>query len=210
MVPASVHVAAAHPQPSSEPPLRAMFEARKRVFVDLLKWNVAVLDGRFEVDQFDTKNAEYLIVGDDVGRHMASSRLLLTTSPHILDSLFPQLCATTLPRGPQVREITRFCLDPRVGALARREARNVLVSALVEHALANGIDTYTGVAEIGWLQQILAFGWQCHPLGLPQVVDGRTLGALAISITSETPDLLARNGIHRPTELAPVRILKAA
>lgn len=210
MVPATVTLATATAGPSKEPPLRAMFEARKRVFVDLLKWDVPVLDGRYEVDQFDDERAEYLIVGDGDGRHLASARLLPTTRPHILDSLFPQLTATAIPRGPQVREITRFCLDPRTGALARLEARNVLVSALVGHALANGIDTYTGVAELGWYQQILAFGWRCRPLGLPQVVDGRTLGALAIAITPETPALLATNDIHRPTELAPLRALEAA
>ena len=34
-------------EPGSEQLLRAMFEARKKVFVDLLKWDVPVLDGRF-------------------------------------------------------------------------------------------------------------------------------------------------------------------
>ena len=210
MVPVPVTLAAATAGLPAEPQLRAMFEARKRVFVDLLQWDVPVLDGRFEVDQFDDPHAEYLIVGTGDGRHAASTRLLCTTRPHILDSLFPQLCATTLPRGPRVREITRFCLDPRVDAPARREARNVLVSALVGHALANGIDTYTGVAQFGWYQQILAFGWRCRPLGLPQPVDGRMLAALAIAIDRDTPALLAANGIHRPTELAPLRALETA
>ena len=209
MVPVPVTLAASG-RPSAEPPLKAMFEARKHVFVDLLKWDVPVLDGRFELDQFDDPHAEYLIIGDGKGRHLASTRLLRTTRPHILDSLFPQLCATRVPRGPAVREITRFCLDPRVGALARREARNVLVSGLVEHALAKDIEIYTGVAEFGWFQQILAFGWRCRPLGLPQLVDGRMLCALAIEITPGTPALLAGNGIHRPTELAPMPTLEVA
>ena len=209
MVPVPVTLAAASADPA-QPSLKAMFEARKRVFVDLLKWDVPVLEGRFEVDQFDDTHAEYLIIGDGDGRHLASTRLLPTTRPHLLDSLFPQLSATAIPRGTKIREITRFCLDPRVGALARREARNALVSGLVEHALKKGIETYTGVAEFGWFQQILAFGWRCRPLGLPQVIGGRMLGALAIEITPETPVLLARNGIHRATELAPVRTLEAA
>lgn len=207
--PAPVAVAAATVRPHSETSLQAMFATRKRVFVDLLGWDVPVLEGRFEVDQFDDARAEYLIVANG-GRHAASARLLDTTRPHILDTLFPQLCAGDVPRGPRVREITRFCLDPAVGALARREARNVLVSGLVAHALEAGIDTYTGVAEIAWLQQILAFGWRCRPLGLPQLVDGRMLGALAIAITPKTPALLAANGILRPTELAPVRACEPA
>src|SRR3546814_12577576 len=42
--------------------LAAMFEARKRVFVDLLGWDVPVLAGRFEVDQFDDVHARYLVL----------------------------------------------------------------------------------------------------------------------------------------------------
>lgn len=208
-VPIPVSVAAATARPHAEPALRAMFGARKRVFVDLLGWDVPVLDGRYEVDRFDDARAEYLIVANG-GRHAASARLLQTTRPHILDTLFPQLCAGEPPRGAGVREVTRFCLDPAVGARARREARNALVSGLVEHALAAGIQTYTGVAEMAWLQQILAFGWRCRPLGLPRPVGGRLLGALAIEITSETPALLAACAIHRPTELARVRAFEAA
>lgn len=78
-------------RPFSEPPLQAMFAARKRVFVDLLHWDVPVLEGCYEVDQFDDRHAEYLIVGGGDERHLASTRLLETTRPHILDSLFPQL-----------------------------------------------------------------------------------------------------------------------
>jgi N-acyl-L-homoserine lactone synthetase len=44
--------------------LRAMFEDRKSVFVDLLKWDVPVLDGRFESDKFDDEYANYLIIAD--------------------------------------------------------------------------------------------------------------------------------------------------
>ena len=62
--------------PSRDLALRAMFEARKQVFVDLLKWDVPVLGGRFEVDQFDDEHAAYLVLSDDEGRHLASARLL--------------------------------------------------------------------------------------------------------------------------------------
>jgi acyl-homoserine lactone synthase len=184
------------PQPLADETLRGMFEARKRVFVDLLKWNVPVLEGRFELDQFDDEHAVYLVVRGASGEHLASARLLETERPHILDTLFPDLCAVAVPRGPTVREITRFCLDRRLSAARRLAVRNMLVSALVDHALAQGITVYTGVAEFGWLQQILAFGWRCRPLGLPAVRDGRTLGALRIEISAETPALMTRTGVY--------------
>ena len=184
------------PQPLADETLRGMFEARKRVFVDLLKWDVPVLEGRYELDQFDDEHAVYLVVRGAYGEHLASARLLETERPHILDTLFPDLCAVAVPRGAAVREITRFCLDRRLSAARRLAVRNMLVSALVDHALAQGITVYTGVAEFGWLQQILAFGWRCRPLGLPTVLDGRTLGALRIEISAETPALMMRTGVY--------------
>jgi N-acyl-L-homoserine lactone synthetase len=205
-----VILAACVADPLGAPALRSMFEARKEVFVDLLKWDIPVIDDRFEIDQFDDEHAAYIIICDERGAHLGSARLLKSVRPHILDTLFPSLCAAPLPRGPNVLEITRFCLGRRQGRLQRLETRNLLVSALVRYALANGIDTYTGVAEMGWLQQILAFGWICRPLGLPQRIGGRSLGALRIDIASDTPALLAANGIHRPTELEPAPMLEAA
>ena len=178
--------------------LAAMFEARKRVFVDLLGWDVPVLAGRFEVDQFDDPHARYLVLTDRNGVHLGSARLLDTTRPHILGELYPELCENEVPSGPGIAEITRFCLDRRLRARERLMARNQLVSALVDHALAAGIERYTGVAEMSWLQQILSFGWVCRPLGLPQAIDGTLLGALAIEIGPDTPSLLARAGIYQP------------
>ncbi|MGY4398810.1 N-acyl-L-homoserine lactone synthetase [Sphingomonas sp. UYAg733] len=181
--------------PTSNKALRAMFAARKSVFVDLLKWDVPVLDGRYEIDQFDTEHATYLILSDRFGEHLGSARLLPTLRPHILDTLYAQLCEGSPPRGNHIAEITRFCLDRRLNARERRQVRDTLVAALVDHALAHGFTHYTAIAEMGWFQQILAFGWRCLPLGLPQLVDGSVLAALRIDIGPETPALLERAGI---------------
>jgi acyl-homoserine lactone synthase len=197
-------------EPLCHPALREMFEARKRVFVDLLGWDVPVLEARFELDQFDDEHATYLILTGEDGRHAGSARLLKSMRPHILDTLFPELCAAPPPRGPSVMEVTRFCLDRRLNAARRLETRNALVSALAAHALAQGIATYTGVADMGWLQQILAFGWRCRPLGLPRWAGGRMLGALRIDISHETPALLAANGIYRSAPLVPLQLRRAA
>ena len=196
-------------EPAKEPLLQAMFEARKQVFVDLLKWDVPVLEGRYEIDQFDDEHATYLIFADAAGEHLGSVRLLPTIRPHILDSLFPGLCAGEPPRSADCFEITRFCLGRNQNAQQRLETRNRLVSALAQYALENGISTYTGVAELGWLQQILAFGWRCRPLGLPRVIGGRTLGALRIDIDAETPALLAANDIFRPAPIGQAPALAA-
>lgn len=196
-------------QDAGDAALNAMFSARKSVFVDLLRWNVPVRDGSQEIDQFDDDSARYLILLSDDGRHLASARLLPTTRPHILDTLFPALCEGEPPRGRNVREITRFCLDRSLRAVDRRRVRDQLVTALVKHALDEGVTTYTGVAEMGWFQQILSFGWECRPLGLPVRHDGARLCALTIAIAEDTPRCLARTAIWSPIE-APVAQCHAA
>lgn len=190
-----LHVLRFGARPASDQVLRAMFEARKEVFVDLLRWTVPVIAGRFEIDQFDDEHARYLVLAEPDGRHLGSTRLLPTTRPHILASLYPALCDGDPPRGADIFEITRFCLDRRLSARERRAVRDTLVLALVDHALTAGVTSYTAIAELGWLQQILAFGWRCRPLGLPTLVEGKRLGAIRIDITADTPALLARAGI---------------
>lgn len=192
------------------PMLKAMFRARKQVFVDLLQWDVPVLGGEYEIDGFDNEQADYLIITDPDGAHLGSARLLNTHCPHILGSLFPQLCAGEVPSAADTLEITRFCLDRSQRAVSRRETRNRLVSALVTYALERGVQTYTGVAELSWLQQILAFGWRCRPLGIPQMVGSRMLGAIAIEIDEDTPQLLGRKGIWMPEPLHLAALKQAA
>jgi N-acyl-L-homoserine lactone synthetase len=166
--------------------LDQMFEDRKAIFVDLLKWGLAH-DGRRERDAFDDEYAEYLIVNDrDSGEHFASLRLLRTDRPHILGSLFASLCDGAVPTGPDIREISRMCLSPRHRGPERIVFRNLLASAMTEYALLTGIRAYTGVAEMGWMSRVLSAGWRCQPLGMPQRLGGATIGALMIHIDPDT------------------------
>lgn len=185
---------------TSDAVIRAMFAARKSVFVDLLKWDVPVLEGRLEVDQFDDEHAVYLVLTDRAGEHLGSARLLPTCRPYILGSLYASLCEDQPPSDPSIFEITRFCLDRSLAARDRRLVRDALVAALADYALDNGIQGYCALAEMGWYQQILAFGWRCRPLGLPAEFQGRMLAAMKIEIDRETPALLISGGIqsHSP------------
>lgn len=176
----------------------AMFRDRKRVFVDTLKWDVPVT-GHWECDAFDDAFAEYFIVWDpETDRHLGSMRILRTDRPHILRDLFPQLCASAVPAGPEIRELTRLCLSPDIRASRRRQVRNQLFTALVEHALCSGIQAYTGVAEMSWFAQLLALGWRTTPLGLPMAVNGQVIAAAIAHIDGETPALFREAGTYAP------------
>jgi len=181
--------------------LRPMFADRKRLFVDLLGWQVPVVAGDYEIDRFDDSACVYLIDSGPDDPHLGSLRLLPTTRPHILDTLFPGLCDSVVPRGPGIREITRLCLPTRLGAARRLEVRNRLISAMIDHALCEGIEALTGVVELNFLDQILDMGWRCAPLGAPMRSDGRLLAAFRIDLDVDTPVALETTGIYRPGAL---------
>jgi N-acyl-L-homoserine lactone synthetase len=188
--------------PGTDPLLDAMFRDRKRVFVDFRRWDVPVIDGEFEVDQFDGPRTVYCVATDARGEHHGSIRLLPTDGPHILGDLFPELCDGVIPTGPDIWELTRACLSPRLTARERRQVRNALTSAVVEYALDRRINAFTCIADSGWLSQVLALGWDCSPLGLPRLIDRTMTGALRIDITPATPGLLQNAGTHVPSRLA--------
>ena len=173
--------------PPGRCPLRdAMHRDRKRVFVDLLHWDVPVVDGSFEIDAFDTDRAVYLIATDPAGAHLGSFRLLPSDSPHLLGSVFPHLCDGPVPAASATWEITRGCLSPSLRGGDRLRVRNQLATAAVSHALAEGITRYTCIADSAWLSQIPTLGWDTRPLGAPRRINGVLTGALEMLITATT------------------------
>src|SRR3546814_12957996 len=89
--------------------MTSMFADRKRLFVDLMRWSVPVVDDHYEIDQFDNAEAVYLIAIEG-GEHIGSMRLLSTERPHILDTLFPDLCADgpTIGRASWRERVCRY------------------------------------------------------------------------------------------------------
>jgi N-acyl-L-homoserine lactone synthetase len=176
-----------------------MFRDRKRVFVDLMSWNIPVTND-LEIDEFDNKKAIYLVVEDEInGHHLGSLRLLPTTSPHILGNIYPHLCENTVPIESNIYEITRFCLSPKLRSRERRIILKRLVVGMAEFANFAGISSYTGVTNLDFLGQILLFGGNCVPLGLP-IKDGSTfIGAFQYHIDPDTIANLARTGNYHPS-----------
>jgi acyl-homoserine lactone synthase len=185
--------------------LGLMFRARKRMFVDLFKWDLDVIDGCYEQDQFDTDDAVYLYAADAKGRHAGSLRLLPTTGRHLMREIFPDLCEGGPPVDPGVWEITRLCYATETRMAERVRIRQQLATALVEFGLLWGISRYTCLCDVGLISQVLSLGWDCEPLGLPRPVGAAQCGALAINISPETLKLFRdRFGLKPPIVQLPL------
>jgi N-acyl-L-homoserine lactone synthetase len=173
----------------------SMLADRKRVFVDMLGWDVPHNDV-IERDEFDHDDSEYLIFacGSD---HIASLRLLRTDRRHLLGTVFPELCEGNVPSGPDIREISRFCISPRHRGEIRLQARRLLATALTEYALLNGLKAYTAVAHVSRMSNLFATGWRIRSLGLPDMGADHPAAALMIEIDAATPQLLQRSGRYQ-------------
>ncbi|EZP70600.1 Autoinducer synthesis protein [Sphingomonas paucimobilis] len=171
-----------------------MYRDRKRVFIDLLGWDLPALDGKYEIDQFDGPDTIYLIVGLPDGTHLGSMRLLPTNRPTIIGDFFDHLCDTGAPSSQAVWELSRLCLSPRIRAVERRGVRNRLLTSAVQFALHNGISAFCCVTHAWYMREVMAYGWQCKVLGLPQMDPGGMVGALEIAINKDTPRLMAQAG----------------
>lgn len=177
-----------------------MFAARKQVFIDALKWDLATTDGLYEIDEYDHAQTVYLIVADaEAGSHLGSVRLLPTDGPHLLGDKFAGLCDEGVPRAADVYEITRLVTRPGLSRDEAKQVREMLAIAVFEYALAHDIRHFTMMTHMVFLSAVIAMGWNCEPLGLPQQMDGIDVGALRIDVDAASlARLRARTNLVDP------------
>jgi N-acyl-L-homoserine lactone synthetase len=168
-------------------PLMEMHHHRKQVFVDRLRWQLASPGSWLEIDEFDNEYAVYVMaVGAQDGRHLGSVRLLPTTRPHMLSSIFADLCPEGAPAGEDVWEISRLVAAPEARGTSLLRVYRQLAEALIDFARQNGIARYTLVTEAHRVSALLAVGWTVNPLSLPTERDGEMIEALEIVVDEES------------------------
>lgn len=185
-----------------------MHQDRKRVFIDQLGWQLPSAGSWLEIDQFDNEYTVYLIAcSQRDGRHLASVRLLPTTGPHMLNTIFADLSEGGPVIGGDVWESSRFTIAP-VGLRGTEIMRlsQILALAHVEFALLNGIRRYTMIGEVHRIATVCAMGWKVRPLCLPtDPGDGTRIVSMEVTIGDDTlAQMRRRFRINEPV-LANVR-----
>jgi N-acyl-L-homoserine lactone synthetase len=176
--------------------LMEMHHHRKQVFIDRLGWKLAAPGSWLEVDEFDNECAIYLmIVSGPDERHLGSVRLLPSTGPHLLSTVFRSLCPGDVPTGPTIWEISRLVAAPE-GACGTSvlKLHRLLAAALVDFAELNGIERYTLVAEARRIPALLSVGWSVMPLSLPVERDGEMVEAVEILLDENSRAEVRRRG----------------
>lgn len=187
-----------------------MFRDRGTQFIDELGWRLTTDDKGRELDEYDRYNPLYLILSDDAGDHVASTRLMPTTGPNMAADHFAHLTDGVAVSSATIWETTRFFVAQK----AHRRAAPALMWAGCEIALRAGVEFYLGIIGAHMERVFTACGWK------PDVVGRSGEGADAISaclweVTPEVSDQLARRAgirpgehdlrIHRPQRLSAMR-----
>lgn len=150
--------------------LDEMFALRKRVFHDELGWDVNVENG-LEVDRFDSLDPDYFMIEEEDGSVFATARLLPTTGPYMLGEVFPQLLAgETLPRSPEILEVSRLAIDPSVGGGKGSQASMSLATLKILRegelfGLKNGITHFVFVTSVAVERMLKRLGLNMWRMG---------------------------------------------
>lgn len=158
---------------------------RHRVFVQRQGWHVPSHNG-LEYDQFDTPAAKYILWVDDYRQARGVVRLIPTTQPYMVETLWPELVDGEKPRASTVWEATRFGCDRNVDRGLRRRIVAELICGCQEFGIANGIHKYLGVMPLDVFRRVLvAAGCPVTVLGSSMQTGRRGIAAGYIDVSRD-------------------------
>lgn len=184
----------------------SMHRQRKAAFVDRARWKVPVIADQ-EIDRFDLlEDTLYLLAKDEPeGPLLASARLLPTSGPHLMQELYGESLRGGFPCGSKVWEASRFCTAAGITSRSRR--LNLLwqiICAVMESALAHGIDQVIFAANRALLPLALNCGWDASIVGAAQKDGEDEFTAVAAAMTLRgLRSIRERHGIAAPITFPP-------
>lgn len=167
--------------------LEQAFQLRHQVFVDEKGWEDLRQSNDREVDQFDDDRAVHMLFRRD-HQVVGYQRMLPTTQPHLLSSIYPQLCEDELPFSSTIWEWTRFAV-----AKTDRKRGNILspvglslLTGIVEWGLRNEIDSIVIEMNPIWILRLLQLRFRTTPLGPIMKIGGEETIAVRADFSNLT------------------------
>jgi N-acyl-L-homoserine lactone synthetase len=160
-----------------------LYEFRKRLFIDLMGWDLAARDGR-ERDQFDTPVALYSALFRDESL-IGCFRAIRTDKDYLVRGVFPHLA--TLKGFPQrwdPWEISRFGVLPVEN---RIEAARVNYSLMFRFAQVRQATTLVALADLTYERFLTQLGIRTRRYGQPQCIGTRADGEPMWVVAGEIP-----------------------
>ncbi len=168
---------------------RSMFQDRMSIFKEKLGWNLDVDKLGREMDEYDELDPLYIILRDDRGEHIGSTRLLPTTGRTMIAEKFPRLTDGVAIESASIWEVSRFFVSPRSKNRRRDAAR--IMHAGCSIGLRAGIGFYVGVTAVNMVPVFRMCGWPGEVIGEQQSGDGAICACLW-EVSEQAQDRLNR------------------
>ena len=173
--------------------LEEFFRARHRIYVEEKDWREDDGSG-YEIDQFDTDDATYLI-GIEDDEVMTGTRLVPTSRPHMLSEVFPYICDFGgVIRADDVAEWTRGFIVPEYRESGIGPIKGQFCGTVMEYCLNEGISRIGGIQDLYWLPVWRRYKWTVRQVGNPAQVDGRWCVAAFFDLTRDARDRALQAG----------------
>lgn len=143
------------------------FALRRRVFVEQLGWRLPGDNGRIEADAFDQGEALHLVSLDDGGRVVGTARLTPTLLPNVTCDILQARIDHPLPRGHDIVESARVCVDQTLERSLQLQARNDLFISHFELCLRHGWTRTLRVSSQSSIDPFVRAGFAVDILGSP-------------------------------------------
>ena len=147
--------------------LNGCFALRKKIFVDLLKWSLPSGDAPLEFDQFDGGDTCHLASLTKTGQVRGTLRAGPSLAPNVSCDVLGAQIGVTFPRGPDVAESSRICVDLSLPPPERRAARADLYVSYMELCAAKGWTRTLGILRMASLQDFIRCGLHVDFLSPP-------------------------------------------
>jgi N-acyl-L-homoserine lactone synthetase len=176
---------------------------RYKMFVERQKWDVPSYK-QMEYDQFDTPAATYILAVDERQQALGTARLIPTTRPYMVKSLWPKLVDGVLPHSDAIWEASRFGCDKDLNSADRRRVIQHLILGCQEFGVASGISCYLGVMATRIFRNVIAeSGCPVTPLGPTQRLHEHRVAAAYIDVSMSTLEEVRRRTGIRSSVLEP-------
>lgn len=158
-------------------------EARKKIFIDRLKWHVPQNDG-LEFDQYDTPYCRWVVL-HEFGEIIGGVRLVPTTAKcgvysymlrdaqiGILEDLPTDVLFFKAPVEEGIWEASRFFITEEVPAKRRLAVQNLLFRAMNDTAKENGAHFILGIVPYVWARWARRLDITATPIGSKFDIEG--------------------------------------
>jgi len=171
--------------------MEASYRLRHNVFVEEKGWEKLRKPDNREIDQFDDEHAVHMICREE-GCVVGYQRMLPTTRPNLLSSVYPQLCDDEIPDDPEIWEWTRFAVEKvhRKRGVILSPVGNALLSGLVEWGLRNGVHSIVIEMNPLWMLRLFQLHFRVQPLGYIKEISGENTVAVKATFNRFTLEKL--------------------